>query len=231
MTHNSITTRRRLIKGGLAVAASIATPAVLRAQGRRDLSILTWAGHADPDVIGAFEETHNVRIRAKEYVGGDQMLAQMAQSPAGTYDLILSDAEYVVQLQQAGFIEPLAPEDYPFDDFFPEFQNFRGHWFDGQPYAVFLRFGFLGLSHNRTAMSEAEARSYRTMWEPRHQGRIGHFDWHLPNLGTLSLLNGNPSPFDLDEAHWTDLTGTMMSLRPQVRGFYDYGGEEPVPTR
>ena len=58
MTHNSITTRRRLIKGGLAVAASIATPAVLRAQGRRDLSILTWAGHADPDVIGAFEETH-----------------------------------------------------------------------------------------------------------------------------------------------------------------------------
>ena len=41
MTHNIITTRRRLIKGGLAVAAAIATPAVLRAQGRRELSMLT----------------------------------------------------------------------------------------------------------------------------------------------------------------------------------------------
>lgn len=224
MTRNIITTRRQLIKGGLAATAVLASPAVLRAQGRRDLSMLTWAGHADPDAIGAFEETHNVRIRAKEYVGGDQMLAQIAQSPAGTYDVILSDAEYVVQLQQAGFIAPLAPEDYPFDDFFPEFQNFRGHWFDGDPYAVFLRFGFLGLSHNRAAMSEAEARSYRSMWDAQHEGRIGHFDWHLPNLGTLSLVNGNETPFDLDESRWSKLTETMMSLRPQVRGFYDYGG-------
>jgi spermidine/putrescine transport system substrate-binding protein len=224
MTRNIITTRRQLIKGGLAATAVLASPAVLRAQGRRDLSMLTWAGHTDPDAIGAFEETHNVRIRAKEYVGGDQMLAQIAQSPAGTYDVILSDAEYVVQLQQAGFIAPLAPEDYPFDDFFPEFQNFRGHWFDGDPYAVFLRFGFLGLSHNRAAMSEAEARSYRSMWDAQHEGRIGHFDWHLPNLGTLSLVNGNETPFDLDESRWSKLTETMMSLRPQVRGFYDYGG-------
>jgi spermidine/putrescine transport system substrate-binding protein len=224
MTRNIITTRRRLIKGGIAAAATLAAPSVLRAQGRRDLSMLTWAGHADPDVIGAFEEAHNVRIRAKEYVGGDQMLAQIAQSPAGTYDVILSDAEYVVQLQQAGFIDPLSPEDYPFDDFFPEFQDFRGHWFDGQPYAVFLRFGFLGLSHHRGAMSEAEARSYRSMWETRHEGRIGHFDWHLPNLGALSLMNGNAAPFDLGAGDWAALTETMMSLRPQVRGFYDYGG-------
>ncbi|WP_300444053.1 spermidine/putrescine ABC transporter substrate-binding protein [uncultured Mameliella sp.] len=224
MTPEIITTRRRLIKGGLAAATVLATPGILRAQGRRDLSMLTWAGHADPDVIGAFEEAHNVRIRAKQYVGGDQMLAQIAQSPAGTYDVILSDAEYVVQLKQAGFIEPLTPEDYPFDDFFPEFQNFRGHWFGGHPYAVFLRFGFLGLSHHRAAISEADARSYHCMWDRQHEGRIGHFDWHLPNLGTLSLVNGNATPFDLDDKHWGELTETMMSLRPQVRGFYDYGG-------
>ncbi len=224
MTRNSITTRRQLIKGGLAAATVLASPSVLRAQARRDLTMLTWAGHADPDVIGAFEEAHNVRIRAKEYVGGDQMLAQISQSPTGTYDVILADAEYVVQLQQAGFIEQLDPEDYPFDDFFPAFQNFRGHWFDGHPYAVFLRFGYLGLSHNRAAMSEADARSYRSMWDPQHEGLIGHFDWHLPNLGALSLLNGNLSPFDLDEQHWTELTDTLMLLRPQVRGFYDYGG-------
>lgn len=224
MTQNILTSRRALIKGALATAASFATPSLLRAQERRELSMLTWAGHADPDVIGAFEEAHNVRIRAKEYVGGDQMLAQIAQSPAGTYDVILSDAEYVVQLKQAGVIERLALEDYPFDDFFPEFQNFRGHWFDGAPYAVFLRFGFLGLSHHRAAMSAAEARSYRIMWDGRHVGRIGHFDWHLPNLGVLSLTNGNSRPFDLDDAAWGDLTETMMSLRPQARGFYDYGG-------
>lgn len=41
MTRNIITTRRQLIKGGLAAAAAIASPAILRAQGRRTLSMLT----------------------------------------------------------------------------------------------------------------------------------------------------------------------------------------------
>lgn len=217
-------TRRKFIAGAALGSAAICTPAIVRAQGVRELSMLTWAGHADPDAIGAFEEANNVRIRAKEYVGGDQMLAQIAQSPVGTYDVILADAEYVVQLKQAGFIERLDPADYPFDDFFPEFQNFRGHWFEDQLYAVFLRFGFLGLSHNLDAMSIEQAREYGIMWDTGFAGRIGHFDWHLPNFGSVSLMMGNPAPFDLDEAAWTKLVDTTMTLRPQVRGFYDYGG-------
>ncbi len=216
--------RRRLLGLGAAAGATLAMPQIVRAQAPRELTMLTWAGHAAPDVIGAFEQTNNVRIRAKEYVGGDQMLALISQSPPGAYDVILADAEYVVQLKDAGYVEKLDPRDYPFDDFFPEFQNFRGHWFNNELYAVFLRFGYLGVSHHLDAVTPAEARTYRVMWEPKLRGRVGHFDWHLPNLGSISLLNGNRQPFDLDRAAWARVQEVQLSLRPQVRGFYDYGG-------
>ena len=41
-----------------------------------------------------------------------------------------------------------------------------------------------------------------------------------------SLYNGNnsPSPFDIDDAAWQAVQETTMSLRPQVGGFFDYGG-------
>ncbi len=186
--------------------------------------MLTWPGHVTPEVVGPFEEAHNVRIRAKEYVGGDQMLAQFSQSPAGTYDVILADAEYVSQLHEADYIERLDPNDYPIDDFFPEFQSFEGHWYDGGLYAVFLRFGFLGLSHNLDAISASQARSYRAMWDEAFHGKIGQFDWHLPNFGTISLIEGNDAPFDLSEDAWKGVQDDALTLRPQVRGFYDYGG-------
>lgn len=216
--------RRSLLKFGLAATTILATPTILRAGQTQELTMLTWAGHATPEVVGPFEQAHNVRIRAKEYVGGDQMLAQIAQSPAGTYDIVLADAEYVSQLYQADYIEQLDPADYPFDDFFPEFQNFEGHWFDGKLYAAFLRFGFLGLSHNLDAVSVDQARSYKAMWQDALRGKVGHFDWHLPNFGVISLNNGNPAPFDLADAAWKGVQDDAMTLRPQVRGFYDYGG-------
>jgi spermidine/putrescine transport system substrate-binding protein len=216
--------RRSMLKSGLAASAALTAPSIVRAQGIRELTMLTWAGHADPEVVGPFEQEHNVRIRAKEYVGGDQMLAQFSQSPVGTYDVILADAEYVSQLHQAGYIEQLDPADYPFDDFFPEFQKFDGHWYDDSLFAVFLRFGFLGLSHNLDAVSRSEARGYKAMWQETLRGKVGQFDWHLPNFGTMSLINGNPAPFDLDAAAWQHVQDTALTLRPQVRGFYDYGG-------
>ena len=57
------------------------------------------------------------------------------------------------------------------------------------------------------------------------KGKLGHFDWHLPNLGQMSLTNGNGAKlWDQDEAGWEKIKETTMSLRPQVGGFFDYGG-------
>jgi len=130
----------------------------------------------------------------------------------------------VQQLNAAGYIEKLDPADYAFDEFFPEFQHFPGHWEGDDLYSVITRFGFLGVAYNTEAITEKEASTYNVYWAEKLKGKVGHFDWHLPNLGQISLLNGNASPYDIDDAAWGKLQEKMKTLRPQIGGFFDYGG-------
>ena len=216
-------TRRSLLATGAAV---LAAPMLSRRAFAEptQLTMLAWYGHAEPDIVAEFEAENNVKFVPKYYTGGDNMMGLISQSPPGTFDLILSDAEYVQALNAAGYVEELDPGDYPLDDFFPEFQDFPGNWSDGKLFSLITRFGFLGVAYNTDALTEAEASTYNVFWDPKLTGKVGHFDWHLPNLGQISLLNGNANPYDIDEAAWGAVQDRTMSLRPQIGGFFDYGG-------
>ncbi|MEJ6389307.1 ABC transporter substrate-binding protein [Gymnodinialimonas ulvae] len=227
MSHSKMTlTRRGLMT--TAAGAALAVPMINRAwaQEPTQINMLAWFGHAEPDVVAEFEEENNVQFVPQYYAGGDNMLALIAQSPPGTYDLILSDAEFVQQLNAAGYIEEMDASLFNFDDFFPEYQNFPGHWTDDQLWSVMVRYGLLGVSYNTDVLTAEEAMSYNAFWNEKVTGRVGHFDWHLPNLGQISLLAGNraPSPFDIDDAAWQAVQERTLSLKPQVGGYFDYGG-------
>ena len=222
-------TRRRFLHGtAAAVGGALAAPYVVRraSAAATEINMLAWYGHGEGDVVGAFEEANNVKFKPKYYAGGDNMLALIAQSPPGTYDIILSDAEFVQQLNVAGYIEPLDANDYPFDDMLhQDFAKFPGHWDGDTLFSMMVRFGHLGVSYNATAVSAEEAMSYKCFWKPEVKGKVGHFDWHLPSLGMMSLYNGNGAGlWNLDDEEWKAVQKTTMSLRPQVGGFFDYGG-------
>ncbi|MGB3243486.1 MAG: extracellular solute-binding protein [Sulfitobacter sp.] len=217
--------RRQLLKAG--GAAVLTTPFVSRAwAATTEINMLAWYGHGEPDVVAEYEAANNVKFVPKYYAGGDNMLALIAQSPPGTYDIILSDAEFVQQLNLAGYIDPLDAADYPLDDMLhPDFAKFPGHWSDDQLYSMIVRGGHLGVSYNKNSVTEEEAQSYSCFWKPELEGKVGHFDWHLPNLGMMSLYNGNgASLWDLDDAKWAAVQETTMGLRKQVGGYFDYGG-------
>ena len=113
--------------------------------------MLAWYGHGEPDIVAEFEAANNVKFKPKYYAGGDNMLGLIAQSPPGTYDVILSDGEFVQQLNAAGYIEELNAADYPFDDMlYKDFQQFpdigkMANFFDDGA------FGHLGVSYNKNA--------------------------------------------------------------------------------
>jgi spermidine/putrescine transport system substrate-binding protein len=215
--------RRGFLKGAgaLAGAAAVSTlqPPGARAQ-ENTLNYLSWPGHADPYIVEPFEKEHGVKIIGKEYVGGENMLALVNQSPPGTYDVILSDREYIQMLRDNGFIEKLDPAAYPFEDFWPEFQKLDGHWLEGDLYSVMVDFGYLGLVYRTDQLSAEECANYDVMWTEKVKGKVGHFDWYLPTMGCLSLRDGNKDPFNIDQATFEKLRETTFSLKPQVGGFY-----------
>lgn len=221
--------RRRFMQSSGGIAAATAFPMIITSNkamaSPTELNMLAWYGHGEQDVVAEFEAVHNVKFRPKYYAGGDNMLALIAQSPPGTYDIILSDGEFVQQLNQADYIEQLDPSDYPIDDFIhDDFKQFPGHWRDGKLYSAMVRFGHLGVAYNRNVLTAQEAMSYSCYWNEKVAGKVGHFDWHLPTLGMMSLYDGNSSPFDLSADAWAKVQATTMSLRSQAGGFFDYGG-------
>jgi spermidine/putrescine transport system substrate-binding protein len=214
--------RRGFLRTGLAASAALASSAwtSASAQDPKVLNYLSWPGNADPYLIEAFEKANGVKVRIKEYVGGDQMLAVINQSPPGSFDVVLADAEYMHLLHKADFIEALDPADYPIQDFWPEFQKFPLHWFDGKLYGVMTDFGYLGLSYNSKTFTPKELESYNAMWTPKAKGKVGLFDWYLPSMGAISLSEGNRPPFDLDKARFEAVKKKLFSLKPQASGFY-----------
>ena len=217
------------MKAGAAGSAVLFAPYIRTAKAApTEINILSWYGLGEPDMVAEFEEANNVKFNPKYYAGGDNMLAALAQSPPDAFDLIHTDAEYArILIERGDLVDEMDPADYPFDDMLHEdFTKFPGHWKDGKMYSVICRYGHLGVSYNTDAMTAEEAMSYDAYWSPKLAGKVGHFDWHLPSLGQVSLLNGNtaPGPFDIDKAGWKAVQEKMLTLKPQVKGYFDYGG-------
>ncbi len=214
--------RRGFLRAGAAGATLAATSqwSAAHANESNVLNYLSWPGNADPYLIADFEKENNVKVRIKEYVGGDQMLAVINQSPPGSFDVVLADAEYMHLLHASDFIEPLDPDDYPLKDYWPEFQKFPLHWFDGQLYGVMTDFGYLGLSYNTEKFKPEEVKSYAAMWSEKAKGKVGFFDWYLPSMGSISLANGNLPPFDISEEKFEAVKEKLFTLKPQAAGFY-----------
>ena len=219
--------RREFLKGSAALALGAAAPAIwtrpVQAQ-QNVLTLLSWPGYADPEVVGPFEQANNVKVVGKEYTGGDNMLALLNSSPPGTFDLVLSDAEYVRMLREANLIQKLDPTAFPMDDFWPQFQKFGGFWNGNDMYAIMTSFGFLGMTYNAQKLKREEMDSYKVMWDPKVQKKVGMYDWYLPPMLCLSLYNGNRPPYDINNEQFAKLKQTLFSLKPQVAGIGAFAG-------
>lgn len=222
-TGNSLT-RRRLLQLG-AAAGALAMPAILRpteARADKVLNLLSWPGHGDPYFVKPFEEEFGVTVRAKEYVGGEQMLSLINSVAPGTYDVVLVDREYIPQLKASDKLQKLDKADYPFDQFFPEMRTVPELSVEEDLYAVPLRMNWLGLCYNSEHVTAEEAKTYKTLWSPKLKGKVGWFDWYLPSMGVISLYNGNKKPFDISDQEFARLKETLFSLKDQTSGFYSH---------
>lgn len=219
-------TRRDFLKTSSLAAGGVALGSHIRPARSEEqvLRWLTYAGHSAEEVVGPFEEAHDVKIEAREYTGGERMLSLIHGSPPGSFDVVTSDAPYLEMLKEAGLIEPMDPAQYPFEQFWPEFQEWPQHILDGDLYAVMSSWGFNGLAYNSDVLSADDVRSYGVMLQDDLKGKVGMREWYLPVMGCFSLYLGHKEPYDISDAEFDELRETMFSVKPQVQGFWGFGG-------
>ena len=219
-------TRRRFLGGATAggVAAwSGLTIFSREAHAAGRMRVLCWPGYEEKPVIEEFEQKNDCKVEFKTYIGGEQMLQFYAQSPKGTFDAIISDAEYVQKLTAQKALDPLKATDFPnLADYHPKYRDFpplRAP--DGKIWAVPTRFSFYGLSYNTKYMSEDEAKTWNSLFLPKYKGKVALFDWYLPNMSNASLAvsPNNQAPYDISDAQLAKVKEWLFKLRPQISVF------------
>ena len=185
----------------------------------RVLNLLSWVGYEEPSMINVFEDKYDVKVNAKTYVGGDQMFTLFTQSQ-GLYDVIVVDPEFLPKLHAAGRIVKLNRDDYDFSDYFAPFKKFPFTEYDGDLFAVPIRFGSNGLVYNTNYLSKEDVKSYKILWDPKVKGRVGIWDWYLPSMGVLSRAVGNRMPYDISDDQFAKLEKATLDLRGQVAAIH-----------
>ena len=188
-------------------------------EAKKELNLLCWVGYDERAMLEPFEKKHNVKVNYKTFAGGDQMFALLTQSK-GTYDVVVVDPEYVEKLHGAGRLAELNPADYDFKDYFEPFQRFPLCWINEKLYAALVRFGANGLVYNTNHLTAKDVESYKILWDPKVQGKIGIWDWYLPSMGVLSRAMGNVEPYEISDEQFAALTKRLQQLRPQVAAIH-----------
>ncbi len=118
--------RRALLAGAGAGAVAWSNLTIInKARAAETLRVLAWPGYDEKPVVAEFEEANKVKVEFKNYIGGEQMLQYFGQVPKGTFDAIISDAEYIQKFVAQGVIDPMNPANFKsLADYHPKYRDF-----------------------------------------------------------------------------------------------------------
>lgn len=183
------------------------------------LRVLSWPGYDETDVVGEFQDLHKVKVEFKTYLGGEQMLQFFNQVPQGTFDCIISDAEYVPKLLALNAIDTLNPTDYPeLKNYHSSYQNFPFYYQANNLVALAVRFGFDSLCYNKQHFSEEDVKSWNILFRKDLKGKVALFDWYLPDMGIASLANfpAQENSYDITNDQLKQIRSWLLKLKPNV---------------
>jgi len=212
---------------GLAIALALSTVNTksARAETAKQLNLLCWGSYEERPMLEPFEKKYNVRVKYKTFFGDDEMYTLISHSK-NQYDVVTLGPEYIEKLHKTGRLAALDPKDYNFQDYIKPFQKFPLCWFDGKLYAVINEFGANALVYNTKHLTPKDVQSYDILWSPKVKGKVGIWDWYLPNMGALSSgLGNNPRPTDISDQKFAVLSKRLLELRPQVRAIFGSAAE------
>jgi len=185
------------------------------ASGATELNALVWCDHTDPELLAPFEEANNVKVNVKDYDGTGVALGILEQSQPGEWDVFVVDSVDVPRVVEAGILAPLNPDDYPWDDFFPDVDLPGTHYQDDVLYAVPEKFGYNTIAFNNENVPVEAMRDVESLWDPEYSGRIAVYDYYIPVMEQVAISLGiEPSAITADDL--PAIEQRLMDLKPHV---------------
>jgi spermidine/putrescine transport system substrate-binding protein len=179
---------------------------------RKELNVLTWCDHTDPDLLRPFEQKYKVRINMKEYDGTGVALALLEQSQPGDWDVFVVDSIDVARVVKLGLLAALKEADFPFKDIFPQIRTPELHNIQGKLYAMPEKFGYNTIAYNNKKVDPADMRDAAVLWNPKYKGRMAVYDYYIPVIEMVAIGLGI-KPTQLNKSHLPAIKEKLFAMK------------------
>jgi putative spermidine/putrescine transport system substrate-binding protein len=194
------------------------------AEGTWPLRVLAWPGYADPDVVKAFEQRHQVKVEVTFVDSDEAVWDKMHADHGGQYDVVAANTVEIGRHVRAHLLRPLDLSHFPNTARqLPRFRDLAaidGLTASGRAYAVPFTYSSMGLIYDRTQFSTAP-RSMAALWDPRYQGKVLAFNSAQHNFSLTALALGIADPFKLDAAQLHRVALQLVAIRRNILTYYN----------
>jgi spermidine/putrescine transport system substrate-binding protein len=212
--------RRRLLGGGLAVAAVAGgLPRPGAAQGGQ-VNVFNWDTYIGPDTIREFTAATGIAVRYDLFGSSDELFGRLREGNPG-YDVIYPSNDYVERMIVADMLVPLDHARIPNRvNLEPQFTDPR---FDpGRRFSMPYFWGTIGIGYRRTV---AQPTSWAAVFDSdEHSGRISLLNDKNTIQAALIYLGyslNTEDPAEIDEA-----AELLIRQKPHIKTFGPDNGQD-----
>ncbi|WP_373505357.1 spermidine/putrescine ABC transporter substrate-binding protein [Aestuariivirga sp.] len=216
MTFSRLT--RRLFGASLAALALAGTSYAPAAAA--DLNALVWCDHSDPNLLKPFEDANGIKVNVKEFEGTGAGLSIVEQSQPGDWDVMVIDSIDIRRGVERGLFEPLADDQLPVADLFPEVVMDQHTKIDGKRYGITEKFGYNTIGFNTSKVDVKDMDSLAALTDPKYKGRIAIYDYYLPVIGMAAMAIGKKTA-DLTEADLPEIKDVLIKMKGNAKAVTD----------
>ncbi len=190
-----------------------------------DLNALVWCDHADPNLLKPFEDANGIKVNIKEFEGTGAGFAIVEQSQPGDWDVMVIDSIDVPRGVEKGLFEPLAEDQLPLADIFPEVALDSKTRVDGKRYGVTEKFGYNTIGFNKSKVDVKDMESLAALTDPKYKGRIAIYDYYLPVIGMAAMSIGKKTS-ELTEADLPALKDVLLKMKANAKAVTDVAASQ-----
>jgi len=212
--------RRRFLAGSLATAAAtIAAPAILRAQDRT-LRILTWEGYAEPEWLDKFKSDTGATVNVVYSGSADEMFAKMQGSQGADFDLVSFDTSLFPRYVDAKLLQPIDPAKLPnLKNLAPEFASVKAVMKGEERYGLPFAWGSLPLVYDTEAFP-TPPESWEVMWDDKYAQQMLWQDDANNSITLGALIVGAANPYKLTDEDFAKVKEKLIAQKKFLLSYY-----------
>ncbi|QZY51732.1 ABC transporter substrate-binding protein [Leucobacter tenebrionis] len=184
--------------------------------GSTELNVYAWADEIPQSVFDAFTEETGIKVNVDSFDSNETMISKLAAGNSG-YDIIEPSQYAVQQLVGQELIEPLDKEKIEGIDNIAS--TFADPTYDpGLEYSVPWVWGTTGLLYNSECTGGEEITSWKSLFDPKWDGKVNMLDNMLAAYIAGLQVNG----FDADSTDEQEIAKATESLIEQKKMLAGY---------